>query len=100
DFADGSDIWQQSSITLCMNSDQQQSIIEHLTYKFDYIKQIQGAEVYSSTLQEVNSTRQKYGRAQGIMKKALDMAIATNSYDEFIGICHRFILDKQENQTS
>ncbi|CAB4468009.1 uncharacterized protein OCT59_013889 [Rhizophagus irregularis] len=29
------------------------------------------------------------------MRKALDTAIATNSYDEFIGICHGFISDKQ-----
>ncbi|RIB27080.1 hypothetical protein C2G38_2260888 [Gigaspora rosea] len=32
------------------------------------------------------------------MQKALDIAIATSSYDELMGICHRFILDKQESQ--
>ena len=32
------------------------------------------------------------------MRKVLDMAISTNSYDEFIGICHGFILDKQAIQ--
>ncbi|CAI2181759.1 16942_t:CDS:1, partial [Funneliformis geosporum] len=65
---------------------------------FDYIKQIRGSEAYNPTLQEINSTQQKYGRAQGITRKAIDIAIATNSYDEFIGICHGFILDKQRNQ--
>ncbi|CAG8813207.1 5251_t:CDS:2 [Gigaspora margarita] len=49
-----------------------------------------------STLQEVNNTRQKYGRMQGLMRKALDLAIATNTYNELMGICYKFILDKQE----
>ncbi|RIB24921.1 hypothetical protein C2G38_2167220 [Gigaspora rosea] len=99
-FTNDNDILQQPPITLCVNSDQYQSIIEHLTYKFDYIKQIRSAEVYSLPLQEVNSTRQKYGRGQGIIRKALDIAIATNSFDELMGICHGFILDKQEIQES
>ena len=34
------------------------------------------------------------------MRKAIDIAIATNSYDEFIGICHGFITDKQGNLES
>ncbi|CAG8794500.1 12702_t:CDS:2, partial [Gigaspora margarita] len=97
-FTNDNDIWQQSPITLCINSDQYQSIIKHPIYKFDYIKQIRGAEVYSLLLQEVNSTRQKYGRGQDIMRKALDIAIATNLFDELMGICHGFILDKQERQ--
>ncbi|CAG8568299.1 9748_t:CDS:1, partial [Racocetra fulgida] len=46
-------------------------------------------------LKEVNNTRQKYGRVQGIIRKALDIAIATNSYNKWIGICHEFILDKE-----
>ncbi|CAI2179412.1 16114_t:CDS:2, partial [Funneliformis geosporum] len=92
------DIWQQSSISLCITSDQNQNNDDNLIYKFDYIKQIRGSEAYNPTLQEINSTQQKYGRAQGITRKAIDIAIATNSYDEFIGICHGFILDKQRNQ--
>jgi hypothetical protein len=94
------DIWQQAPISLCVESDQYQSNDEHITYKFDYIKQIRGAEVYNSTLQKINTTRQRYGRAQGLMRKALDIAIATDSYDELIGICHGFILDKQRSQES
>ncbi|CAG8743988.1 11539_t:CDS:2, partial [Gigaspora margarita] len=70
---DGSDIWQQSPITICINSNQNQS-------------------------PNVNNKRQIYGRAQGIIRKALDIAIATSSYNELMGICHRFILDKQESQ--
>ncbi|RIB01138.1 hypothetical protein C2G38_2231766 [Gigaspora rosea] len=53
----------------------------------------------NSTLQEVNSMRQKYGRAQGLMRKALNLAIATNSYNKLMGICHEFILDKQESDS-
>ncbi|CAG8760168.1 19138_t:CDS:2, partial [Dentiscutata erythropus] len=99
-FRDSSDIWQQSFITLCKDSDHNQSDYERSIYKFDYIKQIRGAEVYGPVLREVNNTQQKYGRAHGIMRKALDLAISTNTYDELMGICHGFILDKQRNQES
>ncbi|CAG8482168.1 10250_t:CDS:2, partial [Gigaspora margarita] len=99
-FKDTNDIWQDSSITLCIDSGHDQSNYECSTYKFDYIKQIRGAEVYSPVLREVNNTRQKYGRAQGIMRKVLDIAIATNTYDELMGICHGFMLDKQKTQES
>ncbi|CAG8795785.1 35077_t:CDS:2 [Gigaspora margarita] len=63
------DIWQQCPITICTSSDQ----------VYD-----QGSVEYP----------QKYGRAQGIMRKALDIALTTNSYDEWMGICYGFILDK------
>lgn len=101
DIIEGSnDIWQQCPITLCVNSNQDQSNDEYPMYKFDYIKQIRGTEVYNPVLREINNAWRKYGRAQGIMRKALDIAISTNSYDEFMGICHGFILDKQEIQDS
>ncbi|CAG8742734.1 8390_t:CDS:2, partial [Funneliformis caledonium] len=90
-------IWQQLPITLCVNSDQEQGNDQ---FKFDYMKQIRGGEFYNQNLREINSTRRKYGKAYGLMRKAIDIAIATNSYDEFIGICHGFITDKQENLES
>ncbi|CAG8743116.1 7626_t:CDS:2, partial [Racocetra fulgida] len=94
------DIWKQSPITICANSDETHvpCDVEYPICKFDHIKQVRKTEVYSQTLREVNNTRQKYGRAQGIMRKVLDIAIATDSYDELMGICHGFILDKQGNQ--
>ncbi|CAG8761921.1 9990_t:CDS:2, partial [Cetraspora pellucida] len=46
------DIWQQSFITLCKDSDYNQSDYECSIYKFDYIKQIREAEVYGPALQE------------------------------------------------
>ncbi|CAG8700254.1 16098_t:CDS:2, partial [Racocetra fulgida] len=56
------DIWQQPPITICANSDQVQGQggVEYPMYKFDYIKQVRSAEVYSEALKEVNNTRQKY----------------------------------------
>ncbi|CAG8829603.1 18319_t:CDS:2, partial [Gigaspora margarita] len=93
-------IWQQSPITICVNSNQNQSPsnVEPLICKFDYLKQTRSTEVYNPILKDVNNKRQIYGRAQGIIRKALDIAIATSSYNELMGICHRFILDKQESQ--
>ncbi|PKC63911.1 hypothetical protein RhiirA1_443115 [Rhizophagus irregularis] len=90
------EIWRlQSPIILCINLNQEQNNDQYSVYKFDYIKQIHGAEFYNQNLREINCTRRKYGKAHGLMRKALDAAIATNSYDEFIGICHGFISDKQ-----
>ncbi|CAI2178104.1 16247_t:CDS:2 [Funneliformis geosporum] len=57
-----------------------------------------GSKVYNPILQEINSTQQNYDRAQGLIQKSINIAIAVNSYDKFIGICHGFILDKQRNQ--
>ena len=62
----------------------------------EHIKKIRGAELYTSSLQELNNNRIKYGRAHGMMKKAIDLALATNSYEELIGICQGFLVDKQE----
>ncbi|CAI2174671.1 6616_t:CDS:2 [Funneliformis geosporum] len=56
------------------------------------------SKVYNPILQEINSTQQNYDRAQGLIQKSINIAIAVNSYDKFIGICHGFILDKQRNQ--
>ncbi|CAB4491664.1 unnamed protein product [Rhizophagus irregularis] len=66
DIIDGNnDIWQQSPITLCINSNQEQNNDQYSVYKFDYIKQIRGAEFYNQNLREINC------------------------------ICHGFISDKQ-----
>ncbi|RIB08601.1 hypothetical protein C2G38_2270667 [Gigaspora rosea] len=88
-------IWEQSSISLCTNEIQNED--NHII-EFRYLKEICESDVYTPVLQEINSTQQKYGRVQGIMRKVLDLAIYTNSYDELIGICQNFILDKQQIQ--
>ena len=62
----------------------------------EHIKKIRGAELYTSSLQELNNSRIKYGRAHGMMKKAINLALATNSYEELIGMCQDFLTSKQE----
>ncbi|CAG8508064.1 6493_t:CDS:2, partial [Dentiscutata heterogama] len=99
-FFEGNNVWQQSPITIYVNSNQNQSDIEYPVSKFDYLKQIRSIEVYNPMLKDINNTRQMYGRAQGVMRKAIDIAIATSSYDELMGICYRFIMDKKEKQES
>ncbi|CAB5128559.1 unnamed protein product [Rhizophagus irregularis] len=58
-------IWQQSPIILCINLNQEQNNDQYSVYKFDYIKQIHGAEFYNQNSREINC------------------------------ICHGFISDKQ-----
>ena len=94
------EVWQQSYITLCVDSTQNQNIDEYQIHDFGYMKRIRSPDIYTPILQEINDNRRKYGRAQGIMRKVLDLALATNSYDELIGICQSFILDKQQKQES
>ena len=62
----------------------------------EHITKIRGAELYTSSLQELNNNRIKYGRAHGMMKKTIDLALATNSYEELIGMCQDFLTSKQE----
>ncbi|RIA93460.1 hypothetical protein C1645_819426 [Glomus cerebriforme] len=45
---------------------------------------------------KLNNNRIKYGRAHGIMKKAINLALATNSYEELIGMYQDFLARKQE----
>jgi hypothetical protein len=52
--------------------------------------------LYTPILQELNNNCIKYGRAHGMMKKAINLALATNSYEELIGMCQDFLTRKQE----
>jgi len=65
-------------------------------FNLEHITKIRGAELYTSSLQELNNNRIKYGHAYGIMKKAIDLAFATNSYEELIGMYQDFLTSKQE----
>ena len=64
------------------------------------MKRIRNSNIYTLILQEINNNWQKYDYAHGIMQKVLDLALTTNSYDELIGICQSFILDKQQKQVA
>ena len=52
--------------------------------------------MYTPDLQELNNNHIKYGRAYGMMKKVINLALATNSYEELIGMCQDFLTSKQE----
>ncbi|CAB5188920.1 unnamed protein product [Rhizophagus irregularis] len=61
-----------------------------------HITKIRGSELYTPILQELNNNRIKYGRAHGMLKKAINLALATNSYEELIGMCQDFLVRKQD----
>ena len=63
-------------------------------FNLGHITKIRGNELYTPDLQELNNNRIKYGRAHGMMKKAINLALATNSYDELIGMCQDFLASK------
>ncbi|CAG8809582.1 7368_t:CDS:2, partial [Gigaspora margarita] len=73
---------------------------EHISNTSDfnlvYIKQLCSNEIYTPELRQINSNHIKYGRAQGIMHKMIDLVLDTNSYEEMIRICHEFIFNKQQ----
>ncbi|CAG8693427.1 hypothetical protein GLOIN_2v1474313 [Rhizophagus irregularis DAOM 181602=DAOM 197198] len=60
-----------------------------------HITKIRGSKLYISILQELNNNRIKYGHVHGMLKKAINLAFATNSYEELIGICQDFLVRKQ-----
>ncbi|RIB00636.1 hypothetical protein C2G38_2233569 [Gigaspora rosea] len=86
------------TLSLSLNDDS--SGIEHISNTSDlnlvYIKQLRGNEIYTPELRQINSNCIKYGRAQGIMRKMINLALDTNSYEEMIGTCQEFIFNKQQ----
>ncbi|GES77558.1 hypothetical protein GLOIN_2v1474313 [Rhizophagus clarus] len=89
-------IIQQAPISLCSNTSDNEIISDTNNFNLGHITKIKGAELYTLNLQELNNNHIKYGRAHGMMKKAIDLILSTNSYEEFIGICQDFLVSKQE----
>lgn len=81
------DLVQQTPISLCIESPSDNISINNNVFNFEYLKQVHGNELYTPALQKINDNRQKYGRAYGLMKEVIDIAINTNLYDELIGLC-------------
>ncbi|UZO14690.1 uncharacterized protein OCT59_006140 [Rhizophagus irregularis] len=65
-------------------------------FNLGHITKIRGSELYTPILQELNNNRIKYGRVHGMLKKAINLALATNSYEELIGMCQDFLVRKQD----
>ncbi|GBB91195.1 hypothetical protein RclHR1_18380001 [Rhizophagus clarus] len=78
-----------SSISLCSNTSDNEIISGMNNFNLGHITKIRCAELYTLNLQELNNNHIKYRRAHGMMKKAIDLALSTNSYEEFIGIKRR-----------
>ena len=87
---------QQAPISLCSNILGSEIINNTGIFDLGHITKIRGDELYTPNLQELNNNRIKYGRAHGMMKKVINLALATNSYEELIGICQDFLSSKQE----
>ncbi|RHZ72492.1 hypothetical protein Glove_242g174 [Diversispora epigaea] len=86
---------QHSPISLCNIRDSE--IINHENnFSLEYIKKVRGSEVFTPKLQKLNNNRVKYKHAYGMMRKVIDLALATNSYEELIGMCQDFLNNKQE----
>ena len=87
---------QQAPISLCSNTLSSEVISNTGIFDLGHITKIRGDELYTPNLQELNNNRIKYGRAHGMMKKVINLALATNSYEELIGMCQDFLASKQE----
>jgi len=87
---------QQAPISLCSNTLGSEIINNTGIFDLGHITKIRGDELYTPDLQKLNNNRIKYGRAHGMMKKVINLALATNSYEELIGMCQDFLTSKQE----
>lgn len=87
---------QYPTITLCKDSVSENNTGSISTFDFTHIRQIRGDNLYTPILQEITSNRIKYGRAYGMMRKVIDIAISSNSYEELIGLFQNFLIMKQQ----
>jgi hypothetical protein len=89
------DVMEQAPISLCSDTSNNETINNIGVFDLGHVKKIRGDKLYTSNLQELNNNRIKYGRAHGMMKKAINLALVTDSYEELIGICQDFLASKQ-----
>ena len=66
----------------------------------EHIKKVRDGDLYTPKLRDLNNNRLKYGHAHGMMKKAIDLALVTNSYEELMSMCQDFLNSKQETLNS
>ncbi|RHZ87487.1 hypothetical protein Glove_34g129 [Diversispora epigaea] len=91
-------ILQQAPISLC-NINNLDNNFKNI-FSLEHIKKVRGGEIFTPKLQELNNNWIKYRRAYDIMRKVIDLALATNSYEELIGMYQEFLNNKQEILTS
>ncbi|RIB11965.1 hypothetical protein C2G38_2042230 [Gigaspora rosea] len=84
---------QHNPISLCVESSNNYAVAN--AFNLEYIKQLRGGELYTPVLRNINNTWSKYGYAYGLMKKVINIAINSNSYDELIGVCQQLLTSKQ-----
>ncbi|CAB4396762.1 unnamed protein product [Rhizophagus irregularis] len=87
-------IIQQAPISICSSEDNATN--NTTNFNLGHITKIRGSELYTPILQELNNNRIKYGCAHDMLKKAINLALATNSYEELIGMCQDFLVRKQD----
>jgi hypothetical protein len=87
-------ITQQAPISICLLEDNATN--NTTNFNLGHITKIRCSELYTSILQELNNNRIKYGCVHGMLKKAINLAFITNSYEELIGMCQDFLVRKQD----
>ncbi|CAG8714822.1 13320_t:CDS:1, partial [Dentiscutata heterogama] len=87
-------LMQHNPISLCIESSKDYAVTNY-TFNLEHVKQLQGGELYTPVLRNINNTRSKYGYAYRLIKKIINVAINSNSYDELIGLCQQFFTNKQ-----
>ncbi|CAG8724853.1 12245_t:CDS:2 [Racocetra fulgida] len=94
---------QHDPISLCIKSSNVNGYIStNHSFNLEYLMQLQGGELYTSALQNINNTRSKYGYAYGLIKRTIEVAINTNLYDELIGLPPdraKSVIEIQESNT-
>ena len=84
-----------SIITLIRDSDPNITLAKNDNFNFNQLQQIRGEQVFTSKLQNIVSSRAKYGKALGLAKKILDIAQKLDCFNEVYGMFQTFIDEKQ-----
>ncbi|CAB4495765.1 unnamed protein product [Rhizophagus irregularis] len=82
-------------ITLVKDDDFNTNMTRIESFSFSQLQQIRGEQVFTSKLQNIVSSKAKYGKALGLAKKLLDIAQKLDCFNEVYGMFQSFIDEKQ-----
>ena len=66
--------------------------------KFSIIEQLRGGETFTAPLRNIANQKRQYVKGMGLCKKAVDVALKANAYNELCGMLNNFIDTKVSQQ--
>jgi hypothetical protein len=84
-------------ISLCTENQEQIQTNLPSTFDFHLLDELRGMESFVEPVKKLSTQKSQYNKGFGLIKKTLEAAIQTNSFDEFTGMCQNFIHNHSVN---